>query len=97
MSENIVDAFIFMSFLILFLGGIAYIAYNFEEQEHRHKIELEKVKQGIFDSLPPKESFFKKYGKHILIILSITFLIIFICYIFKIPSDLAKYILEIIK
>lgn len=97
MIENVVYILLAIFAIPLFFGAMFFIGYFIEEQEHRHKIELEKAKQGIFDPPAPKDSFFKKYGKHIIITLGVTFLIIIICYIFKIPSNLPKYILEVIK
>ncbi len=97
MSQGLIVFILIAFFFFLLMGFFIFGDYVEKEQEHRHKIELEKAKQGIFDPPTPKDSFFKKYGKHIIITLGITFLIIIICYIFKIPSNLPKYILEVIK
>lgn len=97
MIENIIYTLLAIFAIPMFIGCIYLFCHIEKEQEHRHAIELEKAKQGIFDIPTPKESFFKKYSKHILITLGITFLIIIICYFFNIPSNLTKYILEIIN
>lgn len=85
-------------FAVLFLfGGFFLIIFIGIEQEHRHKIELEKAKQGIFEQSSNKEPFYKKYCKQIIFVIILSALIIGICYIFNVPSDLPKYIIDIIK
>lgn len=97
MLENVVYFLLYVLALPLFFGSLFFIGYVIEEQEHRHKIELEKAKQGIFDEPIPKQSFLKKYGSRLIIILLISIIVILICYAFDVPSDLPKYILDIIK
>ena len=92
----IVFIFIVLS-VFTFLGFCIFSDYIEKEQDHRHKIELEKAKQGIFDQSPSKEPFFKKYCKQIIFAIILVVIIIGICYVFKVPSDLPKYILDIIK
>ena len=95
--EDIIFAFIVIFSFPAFIGSIAFICYKLSEQEHRHQIELEKAKQGIFESDTQKPSFFKKYGMHLLFVTIFTCIIVVICYIFKVPTDLTKYILELVK
>lgn len=97
MLENIVTLLSLIFLIVFIFGGFAYFYYISLEQDHRHKIELEKAKQGIFDSPTVKEPFYKKYCKHIILILIITIIIILVCYFFNVPSALPKYILEIIN
>ncbi len=97
MRENIVYILLAIFATLLFFGTMFFIGYQIDEQEHRHKIELEKVKQGIFDETPPRQSFFKKYGMHLLIVLGITIIVVIICYAFRVPSGITKYILELVK
>lgn len=94
MSEEMILSVLIIFFVPIFLGSLCFFGYILAEQEHRHKIEIEKAKQGIFE---PKTSFFKKYSIHILVVLIISIIIVFICYIFNIPTDLTKYILELVK
>lgn len=97
MIENFITMLTIVFPFALFIGGIAFFCYIENEQEHRHKLELEKAKQGIFDQPTDKEPFYKKYCKHIILILIITIIVILICYFFNVPSELAKYILELIN
>ena len=94
MSEELISAMLAILFIPVLFGSFFFFGYIFTEQEHRHKIEIEKAKQGIFES---KTSFFKKYSIHILVVLIISIIIVFICYIFRVPTDLTKYILELVK
>lgn len=97
MLENIIFTLLAIFAIPLFFGAMFFIGYQMEEQEHRHKIELEKAKQGIFDEKQPKQSFFKKYGIHLIIVFVITIIVVLICYAFKVPSDITKYILELVR
>lgn len=97
MLENVVYILLAIFAIPMFFGSIFFVGYIIEEQDHRHKIELEKAKQGIFDSPEVNEPFYKKYCKQILFSLIIAIIVIGICYLFKVPSELPKYILDIIK
>ena len=97
MLESLVTfLFIFLT-MAFFMGGIAFIGYIADEQEHRHKLEIEKAKQGIFDPPSKAEPFYKKFCKQIIFTLIFAIIVIFICYVFNVPSDLAEYILEIVR
>ena len=95
--ENIIFTLLIIFTIPLLSCTVFFIDYQIEEQKHRHKIELEKAKQGIFDEKQPKQSFFKKYGIHLIIVFVITIIVVLICYAFKVPSDITKYILELVK
>ena len=60
MIENFITMLTIVFPFALFIGGIAFFCYIENEQEHRHKLELEKAKQGIFDQPTDKEPFYKK-------------------------------------
>ena len=79
----------------LFFLIIAFIAYVADEQEHRHKLELEKAKQGIFDS--HNEETLKTKLEKVLICIVILAVVALAFYAFQIPSDFLEYVLSAIK
>ncbi len=93
MKEDVMIMLFVMGFVFGIMLLIALIGLISDEQEHRHKIELEKAKNGIFDN--SSNSFLKKHIKLILVVIVI--IIILVCYFFNVPSNLLKYILEIIS
>lgn len=97
MSEGLIVFILIILSVFALLSFCIFGDYLEKEQKHRHQLELEKAKQGIFDQFTDKEPFYKKYCKHIILILIITIIVILICYFFNVPSELAKYILELIK
>lgn len=97
MSDTIVLFLLFLLPIPILALVFSFIFYVIQEQEHKHKLELEQARQGIFDPSNSKQSFFKEYSKQIIVTLIITMLVVFICFIFNVPSDLAKYILELIQ
>ena len=94
MTTEIILSILTVLFIPILLGSICLFFYILTEQEHRHELEFEKARQGIFET---KTSYFKKYSIHILVILIISIIIVFVCYIFNVPTGLTKYILELVK
>ena len=78
----------------LFFGSLAFIGYVMDEQSHRHKLELEKAKQGIFDK--PNSSI-ESHLEKILISVVILAIVVIICYALNIPSNFLEYVLSVLK
>ena len=80
----------------IFFGALSLIGYILDEQEHRHKIELEKVKQGIFDTQLNKKDI-QSHLEKILITVVIIAIVVLVFYAFDVPSNFVKYVLSIFE
>ena len=84
-----------VTFFIFLPACIWFMYYLSEEQKHRHQLELEKAKQGIYDS--KNEDTVKSKFEKILIGVVIFAIVALAFYAFQIPSNFLEYVLSAIK
>lgn len=82
-------------FFIVLPASIWFMCYLSEEQKHRHQLELEKAKQGIYDS--KNEDTLRSKLEKILIYVVIFAIVALAFYAFQIPSSFLEYALSVIK
>mgnify|MGYP006988872536 CR=1 FL=1 len=92
--KDIISGILTIMTLPLIFGSFALIYYVINEQEHRHKIELEKAKQGVFDK--HEQDNVKSRFEKILITVVILAIVLLAFYAFHIPSDFLKYVMQIL-
>lgn len=101
MSDYVIELILTVFLIIVFLLTIPFAIYKLREQEFNHQIKLQKAKHGIFDDTPNKNFSFKALlQEHLLgfiIALIITIVIVLICFIFDIPKEITRYLIEVIK
>lgn len=85
-------------YIITFFIGLPFsiwlMCYLSEEQKHQHQLEIEKAKQGKFDS--ENEKTIKSKLEKILIVVVIFAIISLVFYALKIPSDFLEYVLSLL-
>lgn len=101
MSDYVIELFL-NTILALSFSAIAFFGvYKLRELELNHEIELQKAKNGIFDVKPKTKFSFKSIFKehlagYIIGIISLIAIII-LCFVLKVPSSIARYIIELVK
>lgn len=98
MSEYLYCSFAFLTIpLVLFI--MYFFKYIEKKQDYQYKINSLKIKNNIIDNNKPTNifSFIKEHLKETIFTILLIIIIIIFCFIFNVPSEIVRYIIEVLK